>query len=616
MMDPAEQQAFLASTLALGQPPAAGSGPSSIGSVEAAGQTPAGDPLAGGPAPGIAPAGAAQPGFGPEAPPVGTQKTDAPFSETTSTTPTLAPQAVAVQKKIDAAQQKYQQAEQMTIPVEKVQPFAPDLDPFEYQQKGGQTAINAGQFQDLAEKYKTQQDAKVEADYQKSEADRAADNQKRLSAMMAAADARWSKVADMAKPENMMPSPSFATKLVQAVASGLSTWANIKMGHSGISPVDQMLNEEANREFASRKDALAAERDAAEKLGQRPRDFQAAMLEQDKLKQQRLADLQRAAALQVKKMADVFPTKARELQMQSAELERKGLETQRDLFVKELTRKEEEKNTGPKTETVTALAGGTGKEDARQTPTTKETTDYTQAQEMGAKAQRMRELAKQGEIPTPEENNQIADNKAQMAARMHREMESQGQAVLGKALRYVDMAPSQIYPEGMSEGKKEYDTLRGQIAEQRAINVAGTGFMGNPMTYMDVMGRYLPQRQESEHLGRVKDEGLMSFAEQLAKSTREISKAGKGEQKIGEQVTPEQKRIYAQPGANPLEPPPALQPGQKPTDASGKNRWSELPKETRADLGRASKILTNPKASKAQKAAAARFTRDAAEGKL
>ena len=183
---------------------------------------------------------------------------------------------------------------------------------------------------------------------------------------------------------------------------------------------------------------------------------------------------------------------------------------------------------GAHTTTVTGQGMG-----ARGIPPTKDTIDYTQAQEMGAKAARMRELAKLGQVPTPEENNAITDNQMAIAARMEKEKGSLGEAKFGKILRWADLAPDQIYPKGISEAKKEYHTLRGQLAENRAINVAGTGFMSNPITYLDVIGKLSAQRNESAPLTAVKDEGLMSFAENAAKNTREVSKVGRSEQRLG-----------------------------------------------------------------------------------
>jgi hypothetical protein len=597
-MDPAEQQAFLASTLALwgGVPdqPSADTAPASA------------------PTSGIAQPGQAQPGLGMDAPPVGTQKVDAPFNESTTKTPTLAPQAVEVQQKLDAAQEKYRQAEQMTVPIEKVQPFvAPDE--FEAMKAAGQTTINAGQFQDLQAKYKTQQDAKAEADFAAAEQQRAADNQKRLDQMMAAADERWRKVADMAKPENMMPSPSFATKLVQALASGLSTWANIRMGHSGPSPVDQMLDAEANREFAARKDALSAERDAAEKLGQRPKDFQAAMLEQDKMKEQRRADLYRAAALQAAKMADAFPTKARELQMQAAELEKKGLEAQRDLFVKELTRQHENKNTGEKVERVEALAGGTGKEDSRGQPTPAQVDEYTRAQLM---ADHMNAIDK-SDLPTGEQMNQIIRNEHAIIAQNEKEAkEGQLQVTKGDIFRWFGAIPQNAYDvPGMTEKQKEAVRIITENTHALFAKRWTPGSIGIAEAYAHGMAPISPQPGDSPEQINRKFEELKEYANKLAKNLEGFSKPGIQAQKVGEAVTPEKKRVYAKPAPNPTEP-PAFKPGVSKQTGSGKQRWDELPKNVREDLRRASKILTDPKATKEQKAAAQRFTKDAAEGRL
>ena len=103
---------------------------------------------------------------------------------------------------------------------------------------------------------------------------------------------------------------------------------------------------------------------------------------------------------------------------------------------------------------------------------------------------------------------------------------------------------------------------KGQNLESKLTKLLNEFFTA---TQQHGMAPISPQPGDSQEQIIHKFREVKKYANNTANAMEKISKPGVQEQKIGEVVTPRQGRVYAQPGTNPLEPPPAAQPDQQPS---------------------------------------------------
>ena len=258
----------------------------------------------------------------------------------TTTTHIAAPEALEAQRQVQAAQEAQQTARSASVPFSAVQDIATAEERAKYLEPSDPSvpfakdprdvSLNAGQFKDIVDREKADLTRQAEERARAARAELERQNAEEVQRLSAERDAANAEAAKLARPENLFAEPSAGTRILRAIALGLSTYAHYSAGHSGPSPVQIMIENEQNRDMQIKKAALDAAVATASRKG-------ASLERLARMKQAGITAIedQRAQQLhwvdaQINTLAARFPQHAQALAQQQAEIQEKSAKDSRD----------------------------------------------------------------------------------------------------------------------------------------------------------------------------------------------------------------------------------------------------------------------------------------------
>lgn len=324
-----------------------------------------------------------------------------------------------------------------------------------------------------------EQRAKEAAEIEKKREEMRAAEERRRAEETAARAQALAEYEKAAKTSTLWQDMTPARKFISAIATGLGQWSSV-MGGGPNGAYQIYRDAEENHRHVQETNI----RKATEKVMQQTKSaeeakkyFDTAMdnLDKQQLAKLKVIDLQLAAVEKANPEAAARAAQARAQVQIDYEKGKRDFVSGYDTTVRQQ---------GTSTQTSSGDKGGS----SARAPASNDVQNFSMMQANARLAERMLELQKGGNVPSPEQYRQYMTNKNLMISRAEKEMkEGTFEVWKSKLGRGVNALPDSVYPKGMTKEQKEYIDIEQALSHQRGVKLFGQSAMASAEGRMEYM---------------------------------------------------------------------------------------------------------------------------------